>query len=140
MSHRREQLAADLRRAIQDAISRGLHDPRVRGLITVTDVRVSQDLREATVFVSVLPDDAQELTLHGLISAAPHLRHALGGSVRARSIPHLHFKADTSTKREAGVLRALERVREERENRPGAANTSEPPGPAGPVNPGEPSA
>jgi len=137
MSHRREQLAADLRRAVQDAISRGLHDPRVRGLVTVTEVRVSEDLREATVMVSVLPEDAQELTLHGLISAAPHLRHALGDSVRARNIPSLHFKADLSTKKQAGVLRALDRVREEREMRAPGANTSDTPAQDTPAQPGD---
>jgi len=137
VSRRQEQLAADLQRAVQDAITRGLHDPRVRGLITVTEVRVSQDLREATILVSVLPAEAQELTLHGLISAAPHLRHALGESVRARNIPNLHFRADTSTKKQAGVLRALEQVRDEREKRGEDANTSEPPGDEPPADSGD---
>lgn len=123
MSHRHEQQESDLHRAIQAIITRGLSDPRIRGLITVTGVRLSRDGREATVLVSVLPAERQELTLHGLSSAAPHLRHALGDAIRARAVPTLHFKADTSTKKQAGVLRALERVREERESKDGAPDT-----------------
>ncbi len=126
MTRRHEHLAADLHRAIQAEISRGLNDPRVQGLITVTDVRLSQDGREATILVSVLPAERQALTLHGLSSAAPHLRHALGEAIRARSIPQLHFRVDNSTKKQAGVLRALDRVREEREARDDAGGA--PPG------------
>jgi len=138
LSHRHDQLEADLQREVQAVISRGLSDPRVRGLITVTSVRLSQDGREATVLVSVLPAERQELTLHGLTSAAPHLRHALGVAIRARAIPALHFRADTSTKKQAGVLNALDRVRAERELKESAC----PPPPEGtPDAPsGEPSA
>ena len=140
MSRRHEQLAADLHRAIQDVIQRGLSDPRVRGLITVTKVRLSQDGREATVLVSVLPAERQELTLHGLVSAAPHMRHALGEAIRARAIPTLHFKADTSTKKQAGVLRALDRVRAERETKGGDETPSPAPQDASDATTGEPSA
>ena len=117
MSHRHEQFASDLQRTVQDIITRGLSDPRVRGLITVTGVRLSPDSREATVLISVLPAERQELTLHGLISAAPHLRHAVGTALPHRAAPVLHFRLDSSTKKRVGVLQALDRVREERESR-----------------------
>lgn len=115
MSRRTEQMASTLLRALQEIITRGLQDPRVSGLITVTGLRVSEDKREATVMVSVLPADRQELTMHGLRAAVPHIRHQLGEMVDMRNTPNLSFKLDGSLKKQAGVIAALSKVSEERE-------------------------
>ncbi len=122
MSRRTEQMASTLLRAIQEIITRGLQDPRVSGLITVTGLRVSEDKREATVMVSVLPADRQELTMHGLRAAVPHIRHQLGEMVDMRNTPNLSFKVDGSLKKQAGVIAALSKVSEERE-RTGVSST-----------------
>lgn len=114
MSRRTEQMASTLQRAIQEIITRGLQDPRVSGLITVTAVRVSEDKREATVMVSVYPADRQELTMHGLRAAVPHIRHELGELVDMRNTPNLSFKLDSSLKKQATVIDALSKVAEER--------------------------
>lgn len=107
MSRRAEQVASTLRRAIQDVIARGLSDPRISGLLTITEVRVSQDLREAIVMVSVLPEERQELALHGLRHAAPHIRREVGEVIRSRQLPTLIFKLDESLKKQAAVIRAI---------------------------------
>ena len=72
-----------------------LKDPRI-GFVTVTDVRTTQDLREAEVFFTVLPDteESRVATVAGLQSAAPLLRHELNAQLRLRRIPDLHFKHD----------------------------------------------
>lgn len=115
MSRRTEQMASTLLRALQEIITRGLQDPRVSGLITVTGLRVSEDKREATVMVSVLPADRQELTMHGLRAAVPHIRHQLGEMVDMRNTPNLSFKLDGSLKKQAGVIAAMSKVSEERD-------------------------
>jgi ribosome-binding factor A len=72
-----------------------LKDPRI-GFVTVTDVRTTQDLREAEVFFTVLPDteESRVATTAGLQSAAPLLRHELNAQLRLRRIPDLHFVHD----------------------------------------------
>ena len=72
-----------------------LKDPRI-GFVTVTDVRTTQDLREAEVFFTVLPDNEESrvATTAGLQSAAPLLRHELNAQLRMRRIPDLHFVHD----------------------------------------------
>ena len=72
-----------------------LKDPRI-GFVTVTDVRTTQDLREAEVFFTVLPDNEESrvATTAGLQSAAPLLRHELNAQLRLRRIPDLHFVHD----------------------------------------------
>src|SRR6185369_13185005 len=91
MSRRSEQFGAELRRAVQEILARGLQDPRVSGLITVTGVAVTEDLRDATVSISVLPEEKQDLTLHGLRGAASHIRHEVGEIIDARRVPVLNF-------------------------------------------------
>ncbi|MDX2146228.1 MAG: 30S ribosome-binding factor RbfA [Planctomycetota bacterium] len=123
MSRKVEQLASSIHTALQDLIARGLHDPRISGLITITSVRVTMDFKEAIVLVSVLPEDRQTLVLHGLKAAAAHIRREVGDRVRTRQMPLLVFKLDDSLKKEAAVIRALEQVHREQEQRGVLADT-----------------
>lgn len=127
MTRRNEQFAAEITRAVQQVLARGLQDPRISGLITVTTVKVTEDLHDATVFVSVLPEKSQDLTLHGLQGAAAHIRRQVGEVINARRLPELHFHLDTSLKKEAAVIRALAQAAAERE-KTGAGGTEAAPG------------
>ncbi|MFG0284124.1 MAG: 30S ribosome-binding factor RbfA [Phycisphaerales bacterium JB039] len=128
MSVRTDKIAATLQRALQEAIARGVNDPRVRGLITVTAVRVSPDLRDAVVSVSVLPESAQEITLHGLRSAAGRLRHEIAGAIRLRRMPTITFELDDSLKTQARILSAIARARDERQPDAGGTDPASPAG------------
>ena len=110
MSHRREHLASALQKAIGELIAEGLHDPRIRGLVTVTGVEVSPDLHYADVGVSVLPETAQPLTVQGLEAAAGHLRVQVEKKLRIRTVPQLRFRADESIKKQAKVLDAIRKA------------------------------
>lgn len=114
MSRRAEQTAAILQKAIQDVISRGFQDPRIRGLITITSVRMDSDLRTAVVSVSVYPEAAQNPTIYGLSSAAKHIRREVGDTVDMRVVPELIFKLDESLKKQAAVLQAIAKAAETR--------------------------
>ncbi|MBX3362301.1 MAG: 30S ribosome-binding factor RbfA [Phycisphaeraceae bacterium] len=117
MTRRADQVASLVRGAVQDVLTKGFQDPRIRGLITITDVTVSPDLKAATIKVSVLPEDRQELTIHGLRAAARHIRHEVSEKLELRRTPDLHFKLDTSLKKQAGVYDALAQIAREREAR-----------------------
>ncbi|MHC4415406.1 MAG: 30S ribosome-binding factor RbfA [Planctomycetota bacterium] len=111
MSQRTAQVASLIRKAVQNTLSRGLHDDRVRGLISVTKVSVGADLAQATVHVSVMPEEYAELTLQGLRHAAPRLRAELGRAVRLRRTPRLSFELDQSIKKQAALDAALVEAR-----------------------------
>ena len=110
-SHRKQQVSGQLQKAIQQTISKGLHDPRIRGLITVTAVDVSSDYRDATVRISVLPHEHEDLTLHGIKDAAKHIRRQAGELIAMKRLPALHFKLDTSLRKQAEVIEALAKER-----------------------------
>jgi ribosome-binding factor A len=107
MTVRTEQIASSIRAAVQMAIARGLNDPRIRGLVSVTKVKVAPDLSEAVIHVSVLPEEQSALTLRGLESAAGHLRGSLRDSVRMRKVPRLSFRLDESLKKQAKLDAAI---------------------------------
>ncbi len=121
MSKRLEQIQSTLLRAIQEEIARGLQDPRASGLITVTGIDVSPDLKNATVLVSVLPDQKQDLTMHALRSAAKHLRRRISQRVAMAEVPELTFKTDASIKKHADILNAFGKIRQERDEAEGLA-------------------
>jgi ribosome-binding factor A len=123
-----EQLSAAIDRGVREVIARGFSDPRIAGLITVTGVRVLPDLSQAFVSISVLPAEKQDLTIHGLESAATFIRREVGDLINARTMPRLTFKLDTTLKKQAAVLRELDRVREEMEqSQAQTAETEQPP-------------
>jgi ribosome-binding factor A len=120
VSARIDQVESVLHRAVQDVITRGLNDPRVRGLISVTRVKVSPDLAHATVSVSVLPEEHAELSMHGLRHANHHIRAEVGKRVRMRRVPLLAFNLDKSLKKEAEVIAAINEARRADEQRAAA--------------------
>lgn len=131
MSRRQEQFASVLRSAIQGVIDRGIQDPRISGMITVTEVRVAEDLADATILISVLPAERQELTLHGIRSATMHIRREAGKKVDSRKLPRFHFDLDSRTKKQAAVIDALLKVKQESESSGGLAPSSSDPAPQG---------
>lgn len=98
-SQRQLRLGEEIRHALAWIIERGeIRDPRLAGLpVTVTEVRVSPDLRNATVFVVPLGGTGDRKTLiETLVAATPFLRHRVARSVTLKYVPNLIFKSDSS--------------------------------------------
>ena len=110
------------------ALIRQLKDPRVNtvGMVSVTRVDTSADLRYAKVYVSVLDKSREKDALKGLKSAAGFLRREIGGALRLRYTPELQFFGDDSMLHGAQVLEILRRVEQsdaQRENDTGEDET-----------------
>ncbi|MBL8756874.1 MAG: 30S ribosome-binding factor RbfA [Phycisphaerae bacterium] len=114
-SHRREQLAAEMQRVLQNLLARGLNDPRVEGLVTITEVLVTQDLAQAKVMVSVFPEKPGPKVISALRHASGHLRREIGSAIQTIRIPDLVFELDDRLKKQAAVFEALGKVAAERE-------------------------
>ena len=109
---RARKLAVRIRQIVSTAIETQIKDPRL-GMVTVTDARVTGDLREATVFYTVLGDEtAVADSAAALASATGVLRSTVGRLTGIKFVPTLAFVADVvpTTARELEV--ALERVRQ----------------------------
>lgn len=115
MSIRTEQVASLVTRHVQEVLVRGLKDPRIKGMVTITRATCADDLRVVTLYISVLPEEHESLTLHGLEAAARHIRHAIADEIALASAPNLQFRLDKQFKREVSLLDALAKVRAEQE-------------------------
>ena len=90
------------------SLFRGLKDPRVQGgMVTITHVDTTSDLRYARIFVSVLDKSQEKDVVKGLKSAAGYLRRELGASLRLRYTPELQFIGDDSIEYGAHILELL---------------------------------
>ncbi len=93
-TYKRSARVGDLiREEVADIIMHKLKDPRI-GFITVTDARVSDDLRHARIFVSILEDAKKDKTLKILSSSARFIRGELGKRLKMKFVPELAFKLD----------------------------------------------
>lgn len=124
MTLRTDRIAALLEQAIGQVLARGLADPRVKGLITITGVRVSDDLARAVVSISITPEAKVRVTLAGLIAAGRHIRHEASNLIDLRRMPQFQFVLDEGIKRQSAVFEALARVEAERAERASGELTS----------------
>ncbi|HEU4988616.1 MAG: 30S ribosome-binding factor RbfA [Gemmatimonadota bacterium] len=112
-NRRPDRVAAAIREVVAGFLAEGVKDPRVVGLVTVTGVDVTRDLRHAKVFVSVMGSDAERAaTMDGLASLAQHLRARVGRELRLRLAPEITFRLDESVARAARIESLLAQVRE----------------------------
>jgi ribosome-binding factor A len=85
-----------IKQEVSNILLRELKDPRI-GFITVTDAKITGDLREATVYVSLYGSAEQKKdTLAALKSANGYIRSEVGRRLQIRYSPEIEFKEDTS--------------------------------------------
>jgi len=136
-----ERLNGALREEISDILRSELKDPRV-GFVSITRVDLTQDLRQARVYVSVLgPAEDREASLEGLKRAAGFVRSEVARRIRLRYAPEIIFRADDSIAHGVHIMRLLNQVKEE-EGRGAASQITGPEPPrvptGGPEVEGEP--
>jgi ribosome-binding factor A len=104
---RPERLAEQIKEEVSLIVAGELEDPRV-GSVTVTDARLSADLRNARIYVSVLGTEAEiKDSMAALRHAAGFIRHQLGSVLRMKYTPELHFAYDDSDMRAARIEELL---------------------------------
>ncbi len=114
VSRRIERVNELIKEEIAGLLRREIKDPRLGALISITGVQTSQDLRNATVRVSVLGSEEEtKQVMLALRHAAGYLRRELGSRLRTRNVPELTFKLDTSIEEGARVLQLLREIQEE---------------------------
>jgi ribosome-binding factor A len=111
-SHRLARVSEVVRETAANAILFEIKDPRVKG-VTVTRAEVTADLQHAKIFVSVMGSEReQQLTMHGLKSAAGFVQTKLADRLTSRYVPHVTFVLDEGVKKSIEIARI---IREENE-------------------------
>ena len=110
MSRRTERINQFLREEISKLL-RQAKDPRLDSFVTVTEVIISPDLRQARVFVSILGDEKErQRVLKGLTAASGFFRRQLAPRLTMRFVPELSFVLDDSIERGSHLLQIIDQV------------------------------
>ena len=105
-SNRMGRINEEIQRELA-ALLPAVKDPRVTGMISVTAVETTPDLKYAKVYISALDKSAEEQVLKGLTSASGWLRRELGRALGLRNTPELSFVRDDSIDKGAHILSML---------------------------------
>ena len=111
MARRNERVSKLIRSEISELLEREINDPRLSGLISVTDVSLSPDFKHAKVFISVLGTQTnRKETIEAFDAASGFLRRELASRLKLRNIPQLSFHYDDSIERGAKLLELIAQV------------------------------
>jgi ribosome-binding factor A len=107
-SHRSLRIAEAIREVVASAILFEVSDPRIRA-VTVLRVEVSQDLRNATVFVSIMGSEAERnLAMKGLRHASGFLQSRVAARLQMRFTPMVAFKLDDGVQKSVEIGRLID--------------------------------
>jgi ribosome-binding factor A len=121
MSERMRRVNEAVREVVADAV-RDLKDPRI-GMVTVTGVTVTPDLREATVFVSVLGNaKVRTASLAGLASAHGVIQARINRELSLRRTPMLAFAYDDAVERGVRMTKLIDELAADIPEEPGSAD------------------
>ena len=94
---RNERIAEEIKKAASLIINNELKDPLIDGLVSVTRVDVTRDLRHATIFISFYGDNAKKNTTFDVIQKAKgFIRYELANQLRIKYMPEISIKLDES--------------------------------------------
>ncbi len=115
---RRERIESFLRAELAQIIQRELKDPRV-GFISVMSVKVTDDIKEAEVNVSIMGTEEEKRTsMRGLVAARGFIQALIASRISLRQTPILRFQMDSSIEKGIEMEQLLERIRLENESPP----------------------
>jgi ribosome-binding factor A len=110
--HRHERIAEEIHHEVDSMLAGELRDPRLEACISVTEVRVSPDLKHARVFVTIegTPEEQSD-ALAGLEAANGFIRRELAERLQMRRSPEIQFTLDTSVKQAERIDELLRQMK-----------------------------
>lgn len=110
------QIGEEIKRVISQLLRTKIKDPRISDMVSITEVRVTNDLSFAKVFVSVFgTEDEKNYTLEGLRNAEGFIKKEIGRNVKMRIMPKLIFELDDSVEESLRLEKILEEIKTKEE-------------------------
>lgn len=101
-----------VKQVVSDAITHHLSDPRIEGLVSVTRVGMTPDLRNAEVYLSIFGKDvsAQNKTFLAIEHAKARIQSMVAGRLQSKFCPVLHFHMDEQFKKTLEIMRLIDQA------------------------------
>lgn len=113
MHKRSDKVGEAIHEIVSGLLIKGIKDPRI-GFITITGVKMADDLGSAKIFFTVIGDaEARKNSQAGLQSASGFIRKEVGKNLRLRHVPELFFRYDDSIERGNSIERLLKQINDE---------------------------
>ncbi len=111
-TRRQEKVARIVKEAVSDAITHHLNDPRISGLVSVTRVEMTTDLRNANVYLSIFGSDeaGQNKAFIAITHARSRIQSLLADKVQSKFCPVLHFYKDEKFKKTLKILNLIDQA------------------------------
>lgn len=106
---RTTRIAEEIKKEVSYMIQNELKDPRVTGLISITKILLTKDLKYCKIYISVFGSD-KEAALQGIKSGAGYMRKELGRRIQIRIVPELQFVLDDSIEYGAHINEVLKNI------------------------------
>jgi ribosome-binding factor A len=115
-TRRQEKVARLVKEVVSDAIVSRLSDPRIMGLVSVTRVEVSADMRNADVYLSIFRanDSEKDRTFEAITHARARIQALLAAAMHSKFCPVLRFHRDEQFQKMLDTMRLIEQVAAER--------------------------
>lgn len=107
---RTERIEEEIKKVASKVISQELKDPRITGLISITKVSVTRDLKYCKIFVSMLGTKDTKETMEALKSGSGIVRRAIGNNIRMHSTPEVIFEFDDSLEYGAHIQNVIKEL------------------------------
>jgi len=114
-SRRQEKIKRIVRDAVSDIIQNRLNDPRICGFVTITEIEISPDIRNADIYISVMSESKakQRTTFEAIRHATKHIQTLLSEHISLRNALLLRILEDTKSKKTLETLKIIEEAAEE---------------------------
>lgn len=111
MTKRQTQVAEEIKQIVSILLQRELKDPRI-GFVTVTNAQVTQDLKYARIFISVLGTaEEQKATMQALTSGRGFIRREIASRMEIRAVPEIQFRLDKGMEYSTQINDLLNEIR-----------------------------
>ena len=112
MSLRNERVRKTLMKEIADIIQKDIRDPRIEGVVSITDIELAHDNSFAKVYFSVFSTNeaAKQKTIDALEDNVSKIRYEVGKRIRLRLTPELRFIPDDSLERGTKVMDLIDKI------------------------------
>lgn len=111
-SRRQKKVASVVKAALSDIILHHMNDPRIEGIVSVTRVEMTPDLRKADVYISVfgVEPNKQKHTFTAIVQAKRHIQSLLAGQLHSKSCPSLNFVWDEKFKKTLEIFELIDQA------------------------------
>ncbi|MBS4536005.1 30S ribosome-binding factor RbfA [Clostridium sp. D2Q-14] len=112
-SKRISRISEEIKKIVSELIIKEIKDPRMSSMTTITEVEVTNDLRYANIYISVLGNEKErESTIEALQSASGFIRREIGKRIKLRYIPEPKFNLDKSIENGIYISKLIDSIKE----------------------------